>query len=96
MNLVLELSCEFGSGLLLARNVGGATYMQVTQVMQRGPLLVAHPASEVGIVESLVARRFRHVLQHAELLLHHLLAVPRHLPPTRQDIILDVIALVGR
>src|SRR5467141_1196233 len=70
--------------------------MQVAQISQRRSIFIAHPAREVRIVQPLVARRFRHVLQHAQPLLNRLPALRRHLLPSRQHFIADVVALLRR
>jgi len=70
--------------------------MRVAQIFQHRLLIIAHAPRKVRIVQPLIPRRFRHVLQHAQLLLHHLLPVPRHLLPLRKHIILDVVSLLGR
>jgi len=44
----------------------------------------------------LIARRFRHIFQHAQALLDGSLPLRRKLLPARQDIILDVTPLLGR
>lgn len=69
--------------------------MHVTQVLQGGSFFLGHPLGEVGIGEALIACGFRHILQNAELLLDHLLAVPRHLAHLRQNVVFDMIALLG-
>src|SRR6202521_3351932 len=70
--------------------------MQVAQISQRRSIVIAHPAREVWIAQPLVARRFRHILQHAQPLLNRLPALRRHLPPSRQHIIAHVVALRRR
>src|SRR6266849_9870390 len=70
--------------------------MQVAQIPQRRSIVIAHPAREVRIVQPLVARRFRHILQHAQSLLNRLPALRRHLPPSGQHIIAHVVALRRR
>src|SRR6266850_8384843 len=70
--------------------------MQVAQISQRRSIVVAHPAREVRIVQPLVARRFRHILQHAQPLLNRLPALRRHLPPSRQHIIAHIVLLLRR
>lgn len=67
--------------------------MGMAQVAEHGPLVVGHTVSEIGIIEALIARGFRHVLQDAKLLLQHLLAIPGHLAPLGKHIVLDVVAL---
>ena len=64
--------------------------------MQRGLVFLAHPAREVRITQPLIARIFRHVLQHAQPLPDGLSALRRHLPPFRRDVVPDVILLLLR
>ena len=64
--------------------------------MQCRFVFVAHSARKVRIAQTPVARGLRHILQHAKLLLNHLLALPRNLSPLRQHIILDMLALLRR
>jgi hypothetical protein len=66
----------------------------VAQIPQRGLLFIAQAACEIRVVQALIARGFRHVLQDAELLLDDLLAIPGHLAPAGQNIALDVLALL--
>lgn len=68
--------------------------MQVAQIMQHGAVFIAHAAREVRISQAAVARGLRHVLQHAELLLNDLLALPGNLPPPRHYVVLNVVALL--
>lgn len=75
--------------------VGGAADVQVAQVAERGSVLVIHAAGEVRVVEALIAREFRHVLQHAQALLNSLPAVLRKLLPLGHHVIADVLALLG-
>jgi hypothetical protein len=82
-------------GLFVGR-FGSAGHVSVAEVMQHGSFLVGHATGEVRIVQALITRGFRHILQDAELLFHHLLAVPRHLAPARKYVILDVVALLRR
>src|SRR5882724_7026671 len=70
--------------------------MQVAQISQRRSIFIVHPAREVWIVQPLVARRFRHILQHAQSLLNRLPALRRHLPPSWQHIIAHVVLLLRR
>src|SRR5215469_8448862 len=81
---------------LFSRGLRRSTEMRVTQIPQHRLFVVAHPLREVWVIQPLVARRFRHILKHAQLLLHHLLAVPRHLLPLRQHVVFDVLALLRR
>ncbi len=70
--------------------------MQVAQVTQRGFIFLAHAPREIRIIQMLIARRLRHILQHAQSLLDRPLAVWRHLLPLWQDTSLDVLALFRR
>jgi hypothetical protein len=68
--------------------------MLVTEVAQGSAIFVAHAAGKVRIVEVAVTRVFRHVAENAEALLDGFLTLRRHVAPRRQNIILDVIALL--
>ena len=68
--------------------------MQMAQIVQHGAVFIAHATREIRIGQAAVARGLRHILQHAELLLNDLLALPRNLPPARHHLILDVVALL--
>lgn len=68
--------------------------MQVAQIPQRRPIFIAHPASEIRIVQPLIPRRLRHILELAQPLLDRLPALLRHLPPSRQHIIAYVVLLL--
>jgi hypothetical protein len=68
--------------------------MQVAQVSQGRLILFAHSAGKIWIVQVLVPRRLRHILQHAEAASNRPLPVRRKLLPFRQDIVLDVISLL--
>ncbi len=70
--------------------------MRVSQVVKNGLFVFGHASGEVGVAEALVARRLRHVSKHAQLLINHLLAVPRHLPHFGEYVVLDVITLFRR
>src|SRR5271154_120367 len=70
--------------------------MQMAQVPQRLFIFVTHTPGKVRIVQPLVPRGLRHVLQHAQPPLNRLLALRRHLSPLRQYIVLDVLALLRR
>src|SRR5579863_1723837 len=90
--LLSAVSCEL-SAFLLLRRIRRSAHMQMAQIPQGAPILVAHPFGKPWIIQSLIPRRFRHVLQHAQSLLYRLTPVGRHLPPFRQHIILDVVFL---
>src|SRR5271154_2087576 len=81
------------SSRLLTRRVGRPD-VRMAQILQHGLFVVAHTAREVWIVEPLIPRGLRHILQNAKLLLYNLPAVPGHLLPTREHIILDVVTLL--
>ena len=68
--------------------------MQVAQIPQRRPIFLAHPARKIRIIQPLIPRRLRHILQHAQSLPNRLLPIGRHLPPLRQHIVPNVIALL--
>src|SRR5437868_6783255 len=88
---------EFDSlSLIAARRIRRSAHMQMAQIMQRLPVLIIQSPREVWIVQSLIARPFRHVLQYTKLLLDHLLALPRNLSPSRQHLILHIVALFRR
>jgi len=44
------------SPFLLARRIRRPTHMQMTQIPQRGPILVAHPLGEPWIIQPLISR----------------------------------------
>jgi len=68
--------------------------MHMSEVVKNGFFLVTHSTGEVRIIEALIASRFRHILENAQLLIDQLLPIPRHLPHLREHIVLDVIALL--
>jgi len=67
--------------------------MQMAQVAQRRLIFRAHAARKIRIVQVLIARGLRHVLQHAEPILNRASTVLRHAPPLWQHVVLDVVAL---
>lgn len=69
--------------------------MQMAQIPQRGAILVAHSFGKPRIIQPLIPRPLRHILQNAQSLLYRLPPIRRHLPPTRQYIILDVFSLLS-
>src|SRR5450432_983785 len=87
-------SCGNYSCELFVGGVGGAANVEVTEVAQGGAIFVGHAAGKVWIVEVAVARVLWHVLENAEALLDGFLALRRHVSPRRQNVILDVIALL--
>jgi hypothetical protein len=76
--------------------VRGATYVQMAQIAQRSAVFCAHTAGKVGVVQMLIARELRHVLEYAEALLDGFFSLWRQSAPVRQYIILNVIALLRR
>lgn len=80
---------------LLGRRFGSA-YVRVAQVPQHGLLVITHAPREVRIVQALIPRGLRHMLQDTELLLDNLLAIPRRLPPLGKHVVLDVLLLFWR
>ena len=70
--------------------------MLVGQVAQHGFVIFVHAAREVWIVQVLIPRRLRHVLQNVEPATDRSLAIRRKLPPLWQYVILDVILLIRR
>ena len=70
--------------------------MQMAQIPERRSIFFAHSAREIRIIQPLIPRRFRHVLQNTQPLLNRLPALRRHLLPFRQHFIADVVALIGR
>src|SRR5882724_7934153 len=84
------------NAMLFVRRVRRSPDMQVAQISQRRSIFIVHPAREVRIVQPLVARPFRHILQRPQSLLNRLLALRRHLPPSRQHIIAHVVLLLRR
>ena len=82
------------SAFLLSRRVRRSADMQMAQIPQGRPILVADSFGKPRIIQPLIPRRFRHVLQHAQPLLNRLTPVGRHLAPSREHIILDVISLL--
>lgn len=70
--------------------------MQMAQVVQRGLIFFVHALREIRIAQPLIAREFRHVLEHAQPLLNGLLPLRRQVLPCRQNVIPDVLALLRR
>src|ERR1700722_8159175 len=79
---------------LLVRRLHRSAHMQVAQIPQRRPIFLAHPARKIRIVQPLVPRILRHILQQTQSLPDRLLTIGRHLSPTRQHIRADVLALL--
>ena len=70
--------------------------MHVAQFMQHGLVFFTHAARKIRIIQMLISRRLRHILQHAQPLPNRSLAVRGQLLPFRQHIIADVFALFRR
>jgi hypothetical protein len=66
----------------------------MAQIAERSSVFCAHTAGKVGVAQMLVARKLRHVLEHAETLLDGFLPLWRQIAPSGQYIILNVIALL--
>ena len=64
--------------------------MDMAQITKRGFIFLAHATRKVRIVQMLIARRLRHILQHCEPVLDRPLAIRRQLLPLGQHIVLDV------
>ena len=71
-----------------------AAYVKMAQIAQRGAVFFAHPASKVRVVQMLVARELRHILENAQTLLDGFLSLRRQSAPIRQHFIFNVIALL--
>ena len=69
--------------------------MHVAQIAQHGLIFFAHATRKIRVIQMLVPRRFRHVLQHTQSLPDRFLPIRRHLFPVRQNIVLDVGLLLG-
>src|SRR6266699_7310672 len=80
---------------LFARRVRRA-HMQVAQIAQHGLIFIAHATREIRIIQMLVARRLRHILQHAQTLLNRPPPAIREFLPLRRQIIPNVILLFRR
>src|SRR6266852_8114045 len=84
-------------GLLLRiflGRVGSAADVEMAQILERRFVFFAHAPCEVGVVQPRVARRFRHILQHAQLLLDHALSLRLHLLPSGHHFVTDLGALL--
>ena len=68
--------------------------MHMAQIAQRSAIFWTHTASKVRVVQMLVARVLRHVLEHAQTLLDGFLSLWRQSAPARQHFIFNVIALL--
>jgi hypothetical protein len=70
--------------------------MQMAQIAERSAVFWAHTTSKVGVVQMLVARELRHILEHAQTLFNGLLPLGRQITPGWQYVIFNVIALLRR
>jgi hypothetical protein len=68
----------------------------MAQIAQRCPVFIAHASGEIRIVQPLISRGLRHILQHAQPLLNRVPAVRRQLLPSRQHIVSHVSTLLWR
>ena len=68
--------------------------MQMAPISECGFIFLAHAPREVRIVQMLIARRLRHILQHREPVLDRSLAIRRQLLPPGQHIVLHVRLLL--
>jgi hypothetical protein len=68
--------------------------MQVAQIPQRCLILFAHPFGKPRIIQPLIPRELRHILQHAQSLPDRLPPLLGHLPPLRQHVVPDVALLL--
>src|SRR6476660_6513707 len=93
VKIAVELEPPERTPASLVRRVRRSPDMQVAQIPQRRPVVIAHPTRKVRLVQPLVTRRFRHILQHAQPLLNRLPAFRRHLLPSRQHFVAHVVAL---
>ena len=80
---------------LLVRWVRRA-HVQVAQIAQHGLIFFTHASREIRIIQMLVARGLRHILQYAQTLLNGTLSVRRKLLPLRQHVVFDVVLLFRR
>ena len=79
---------------LFARRIGRPANVQMTQIPQCCPILVAHSFGKFRVIQPLIPRRLWHVLQYAQSLSNGLPALCGHLLPLRQHIIPNVILLL--
>jgi hypothetical protein len=68
--------------------------MQMAQVPQRRLIFIAHSARELRIIQPLIARGLRHILQYAQSLPNRLPPILGHLLPLGQHIIPNVTLLL--
>jgi hypothetical protein len=70
--------------------------MQMAQIAQRSAIFWTHPTSKVGVVQMLISRELRHVLEHTQTLLDGFLSLWRQIAPRGQHVIFNMIALLRR
>jgi hypothetical protein len=76
--------------------VRSAANVQMAQIAQQGAVFCAHTTRKVRVVQMLVARELRHILENAQTLLNGFLSLRRQSAPIRQHFIFNVIALLLR
>lgn len=99
--LVRESERVGGGGLWIFRRFTRRRFRcgaeaETAEVTQQGLIFGRKPFHEFRVVEPLFARRFGEVAQGAQPSLDGLPAVLRHLPPSRQNFIANVILLLRR
>ncbi len=70
--------------------------MQMAQITERSAVFWAHTTSKVRVLQMLVARELRHVLENAQALLDSFFSLWRQIAPRRQHFIFNVIPLLRR
>ena len=70
--------------------------MKVAKIAQHGAVFGAHTARKVRVVQMLVARELRHILENTQTLLNGFLSLRRQSAPIRQHFIFNVITLLLR
>src|SRR5712692_1531050 len=70
--------------------------MQVAQIAECIFVFFPHTLREIRVIQMLIPRRLRHILQHRQPVLDRPLPVRRQLFPPGQNIILDVRLLLWR
>lgn len=93
--LILNFQLKLSTASLAGR-VRRSANMQVAQIAERAPVFFTHAPGEIRIVQVLVPRRLRHILQYRQPVLYRPLPVWRHLFPPWQNIISDVRLLLWR
>ena len=85
---------SFGIALLRGR-LGRAGHAHVAQVTQHGLVFGAQTAHELRAIQTLLAGCVGHVLQNAQAPRDGLFAIRRQLPPLGQNVVADVLSLLG-